>query len=42
MVLDVWVRDVDGVREEDGDWVDLEEGSDFCDFEIGVESVTEE
>lgn len=41
MVLDVWVRDIDGVREEYGDWVYLEERSDFCDFEVCVESVAE-
>lgn len=41
MVLDVGEGDVDGVGEEDGDWVDLEEGGDFGDFEVGVERVAE-
>lgn len=41
MVLDVGVGDVDGVGEEDGDGVHLEERGDFRDFEVGVESVAE-
>lgn len=42
VVLDVGVGGGDGVGEEDGDWVGLEEGSELCDFEVGVECVAEE
>lgn len=39
VVLDVGVGGGDGVGEEDGDWVGLEEGSELCHFEVGVECV---
>lgn len=41
MVFGVGVGDVNGVGGEERDWVDSEEGSDFGDFEVGVESVAE-
>lgn len=42
MVLDVGVRDVDGIGGEERDGVYLEERSDLGDFEVGVESVAEQ
>lgn len=42
MVLDVRVGDVDGVDGEEGDGVDLEEGGDLRDLEVGVKGVAEE
>ena len=42
MVFDVRVRDIDGIGGEERDWVDLEEGGDFGDLEVGVESVANE
>lgn len=42
VVLDVRVGNVDGVGGEDGDGVDVEEGADFGDFEVRVESVAEQ
>lgn len=42
VVFNIGVGNVDGIGCEEGDRVDLEEGSDFGDFEVGVESVAEE
>lgn len=42
VVFDVGVRDVDGVGGEDRNGINLEEGSNLGDFEVGVESVPEQ
>ena len=42
VVFDVGVRDVDGVGSEDRNGVNLEEGSNLGDFQVGVESVSQQ
>lgn len=40
MVLDIRVRNIDGVGSEDSNGVDLEQGRHFRYLEVGVERVT--
>lgn len=42
MVLDVRVGDVDGIGGEDDNGVDLEEGGNLGDLQVGVESVAQQ
>ena len=42
VVFDVGVRDVDSVGSEDRNGVNLEEGSNLGDFQVGVESVSQQ